>query len=173
MRPTLTEVRKLGNFTTSESWYIQFTKLPAGVSFKSNDLNFRCESVDLPKRSTPTQAITLRGLPPINQHGTPQPSGTTTLTLYSTVDMAVEKAILELQKLAGDSETGKGRYKADYEMRAKIVRQDVTGKAIYEYELYGVLLEDYDPGGQLGATAELIKPTMTLKWDNYTEKALV
>lgn len=163
-KPTLNQIRSLGNFSTSENWYFQITNLPkaGGISFSSDDINWRCESVDVPKRETPTLQVQIRGQPPVNQHGTATPSGSTTLTLFSTDDMRIEKAIQELLKLSHDLETGFGHKKADYEMSARLVRMDVTGKEVLEYNFIGVLMESYDPGANLGATADQIKQFKTL-----------
>jgi hypothetical protein len=174
-RMTLSQVRSLGNFTTSENWYIQFTTLPSGVSFTSEDLNLRCETFSKPSRSNEVNKIQLRGLPPVNQHGITTPNQTTEVVLFSTVDMKVETMIKELMATAGVNgikESSPGRYKKDSELVMRAVLKDVTDKEIYAYEFTGVLIESYESGGELGPTSELIKPSISFVWDDFTETKL-
>nr|DAK28359.1 MAG TPA: Baseplate wedge protein [Bacteriophage sp.]DAT04524.1 MAG TPA: Baseplate wedge protein [Bacteriophage sp.]DAT11776.1 MAG TPA: Baseplate wedge protein [Herelleviridae sp.] len=173
MRPTFSQIRSLGDPALNNAWYIQFTKIPAAAGVTTEDLNFRCESSDIPKMSGQSVQVQIRGLPPVKYPGTYVPDGTFTLNFTETEDNKVTAAIAALRQLCYDSETGAGLPKAELEIEARLVRLSRQNKPIWEYNLLGVFIESYDPGGQLqGAQADILKPSMTLSYDSFTEKAL-
>lgn len=173
MRPTIDQIRGLGDFATLVNWDLQFVSLPSGISAGSQDLNLRCESTDVPKSTGQSTQIQIRGLPPVKQPGLYIPSGTIALVFNETVDNTVSKLITQWREMCYEMKTGKQKKKSEVEAQIRLVRMDRQDKEIYEYMLYGAFLEDYDTGGQLGAaSADVVKPSLTLSYDYFEEKAL-
>lgn len=173
MRPTVDNIRGLGDFATLVNWDLQFVTIPSGLSFASQDLNFRCESADIPKSTGESTSIRIRGLPPVKQPGLYTPSGTITLAMNETVDNMISKAITQWREMCYEMKTGIQKKKTEVEAQIRLVRMDRQDKEIFEYMLFGVFLEDADPGGQLGAAAaDVVKPTLTLSYDYFIDKAL-
>lgn len=173
MRPTFSQIRSLGDPAINNTWFIQFTNIPSAAGVSSDDLNFRAESVDIPKMEGSKVEVQIRGLPPVKYPGTFKPNGSITITLFETEDNKVTKAIQALQELNFNTETGAGVLKQDLTFGVRIARLNRQNKPIWEYELQGAFLESYEPGGQLeGGDASILKPTMTLSFDSFTQKAL-
>lgn len=170
-RLKLANIRRLGNFTTLENWDIQISSAPDGIKNPGEVINLRAESMDRPSKTNSINQIQIRGLPPVYQHGITTPSGSTTITLFSTVDMEVEKLIKDLMDTAGyyGKDVKQGRYKHKSELEITATLRDVENNALIVYTFTGCLIESFDPGGGFGATSDLAKPSITFKWDDYSE----
>lgn len=174
MRPKLNEIRALGDFADTVHWYIQFTTIPSGVDLTSDDINLRCESVPIPKRNGEKVSAQVRGLPPVHQPGLYIPEGEMTVTLFENTNNRITKGIQQLVEMNYKQGTGEAKTKAEVEFGVRLVRMDRTHKEIYEYVFYGCFLDKYEPGGELqGSSAELLKPTITFSYDDFTERSLV
>ncbi|MGP1493864.1 MAG: hypothetical protein ACTTIS_00740 [Streptobacillus sp.] len=173
MRPKLNQIRALGDFADNVHWYIQFTTIPSGVDLNSDDINLRCESVAIPKRDGTKVSVQVRGLPPVHQPGLYIPDGEFTVTLFETVNNKISKGIQQLVEMNYTQGEGKAKTKADVEFGVRLVRMDREHNEIYEYTFMGVFLDKYEPGGELGSSgADVLKPTMTFSYDDFSEKAL-
>lgn len=173
-RPTLQQIRALGDFADTVHWYIQFNNIPSGVDLTSDDINLRCESVPIPKREGSKVSAQIRGLPPVHQPGLYIPEGTMTVTLFENTNNRITKGIQQLVDMNYKQGTGQAKTKAEVEFSVRIVRLDRTHKEIYEYNFIGCFLDSYDPGGELqGSSADMLKPTLTFSYDDFTEKSLV
>lgn len=172
MRPTVDQLRGLGDFATLINWDLQLVKIPSGLAITSDDLNLRCESSDIPKTTGTSTEIQIRGLK-VKQPGIYTPSGTLTLTFNETVDNKVTKFLESWKALCYDPVTGKATKKSDVEAQFRLVRMDRTDTPIYSYMMYGCFPEDSDPGGQLGSSsADPMKPTLTLSYDYFVGAAV-
>lgn len=173
-RPTLNQIRALGDFADTVHWYIQFPVIPAGVDLTSDDINLRCESVPIPKREGTKVSAQIRGMPPVHQPGLYIPEGSMTVTLFENTNNRITKGIQQLVEMNYEQGTGKAKTKQEVEFQVRIVRMDRTHKPIYEYVFIGCFLDSYDPGGELqGSSADLLKPTLTFSYDDFIEKSLV
>lgn len=174
MRPTFNQIRNLGDPALTNLWDLQITKPPTGLSFDVDGLNFRCESVGIPKKSGSKISVQIRGLAPVHYPGTLTPEGSLTFNFTETEDNFITKIISDLTNLTQDSETGAGIPKAELEMEIKITRLNRQNKPIWEYNLVGCFMESPDPGSDLnGGDADVLKPSMTISYDNFTERSLI
>lgn len=170
MRPTLSQIRGLGDFATTYNWYIQFNAAPAGIN--GQDINLRAESSDVPKKTGQSIPIQIRGLPPVKQPGIYTPVGTLTLQLNETIDGKISEIISKWQEMCYETNTGKGKKKSEVEAQVRLVRLDRADRPIWEYVLIGAFLEDYDNGQLQGSGSENMKPSMILSYDDFTQRKL-
>ena len=173
-RPTLDQLMNSGDYATTIHWSLSFSQLPAGLRgvIESDYINLRCESVDMPKASNSKIKITIRGHS-VYQPGLTEPSGSISLTLYDTVDSKISEFIRLWREICYETGTGYQTKRSDASATVLLNRMDRQDHIIWSYELRGVFLEDYDPGGQLqGSSAEALKPTITLSYDKFTDAVL-
>jgi len=169
-RPTVDNLRSLGDFQTTVDWDIQFIELPAVLSdYLPEDLNLQCESTDIPKSSGTSTDVWLRGHKS-KQPGLWTPVGTITMTMNETVDGYVREFIRRWREACWQSRTGIQQTKSDVEAQIMLYQLDRQNNYQYQYHMIGVYLEDYDTGGQLQAqSADLLKPTLTLSYDYFID----
>jgi len=171
-RPSIDNLRSVGDFATTVNWDVQFIKLPGSLnSYLREDLNIQCESMDVPKNSGTSTEIWVRGHR-TKQPGLWTPSGTITLSMNETVDTFIRGFIKDWRELCWETQTGRQTAKADLEAEIMLFQLDRSDDPVWQYHLIGVYLEDYDPGGQMQAqSADIIKPTLTLSYDYFIEKS--
>lgn len=173
LRPTLDQVRNLGDFATTVNWYVQIVHAPkslAGGTIDMSDFNIRCETVSTPKRQGSVESVQIRGMPPVHQMGLVLPDTSWTMTVVETVDNKSTKILKELQEIHYKQGIGSALTKKDTEARIRVVRMDRQDKPIWQYELIGCYLESYDPGGELSSdSASIMKPSLTWVFDDFIE----
>jgi len=173
-RPTHQNIRQLGDFATTVHWNLQVVKFPNAVptTLTSDDLNLRIDSTDMPRSSGQSTTIQIRGLVH-KQPGIYVPQGTLSLSFYETVDNKISSFIHDWREACFNMETGSQNTNEDVVAIIRLVRLDRQFNEIYEYIMYNVFLEDYDPGGQLqGMSADALKPQMTLSYDTFDANPL-
>ena len=173
-RPTFNQVRELGDFATTVNWYLQFTEVPQGFSISDfEEINIRCESTSVPKREGQMSDVQIRGLPPVHQPGLYLPETSWTCQVVETVDNKVTNMLRELTTIHYEQGTGKAKPKKDCQCKIRIVRLNRQDEEIYEYVLIGAYLTSYETGADLqGSAAEIIKPSLTFTFDDFTEQQL-
>ena len=122
-RPSIDQVRSLGDFATTVNWNLTFMKFPSGVTGglpTSDALNYRCDSTDVPKRTGQSTTQTIRGHT-VKQPGLYTPSGTLQLIFVETVDNVMSNFIRNWREACYDSKTGAGRPKSECEADRKSV----------------------------------------------------
>lgn len=169
-RPTLTDVRGTTDFMTTYDWYIEITKAPTKLSgLDSNKLNFRCMTVDIPKRTTTALQARIRGLPPVNQPGPSIPTGQMTVVFYSTNDCYILKDVIaDWEEVLYAQNTGVAQKKLDVEASIRLVLQNRQHENVLAYNLIGAWLEDKDLGQLQNAEGDLMQPTLTIRYDDFT-----
>jgi hypothetical protein len=173
-RPTIENVRAVGDWATTVNWNLTFVNFPkaiAGAPTKE-DLNIRCESTDIPKSTGTSTEIMIRGHK-VKQPGLYMPAGTLVLTFNESVDNKISTFIRRWREACYETRTGFQNLKSQVECNIKLTRLNRQDVGIFEYELIGAFLEDYDPGGQLqGQSADLLKPTITVSYDYFKDAPL-
>ena len=144
----------------------------APFGFLSSDINYRAESVTLPKLDPTTVEIVIRGnkilRPGIGDFG----GNTITLTCVETVDnkiAAFVKAWRELHWSLDDSGFGITHYPQFIEADIIIARLDNTDQPIWFYHLFGCKLQTIDPGTLDAAGADPLKPALNIAYDRFIE----
>jgi hypothetical protein len=174
-RPTIDQIRSIGNVAQLVRWNVIFAQFPTGLAAapQSEALNLRCESSTIPKLSGASKTeIKIRGHK-VNQPGIHTYSDSIVLTFLETVDNVVHQFLKNWRELNWQTKTGIQVPKADAEAMILLQRLDTEDNPIWEYKLVGCLLSDYEPGGTLGnAESEHLKPAMTISYDYFEDQAL-
>jgi len=173
-KPTLDQIRSVGDFTSLFRWNLLFASFPAAVAAPPTleDLNIRCESTELPRLTGQTVIQNLRGHQ-VRQPGIYNYSDTLTLTFVETVDNVVHNFLRDWREAVWATNTGVAQSKADVSAIILIQRLNSQDEPIYEYKLKGAFLADFDFGGTLdGATSDALKPQLILSYDNFEDKIL-
>jgi len=172
MRPTIDDIRNISDFATMYQWNLIFTTFPAGLTVKpdSDALNIRCISSDIPKLTNQPIEINIRGHK-VKQAGIHNYSGTITLTFVETVDNNISTFLHDWRELMWLTKEGSQATKKNCEAGITIQRLDRNNTPIWQYDLVGCQLEDYDPtGGALsGDGNDVLKPTMTIGFDYFED----
>lgn len=173
-RPTIDQIRSIGNVTQLFRWNLIFAAFPTGVAGapSTNDLNLRCETATVPKLTNTMTEVKIRGHK-INQPGRGDYSSNIVLTFVETIDNKVHSFLRAWREACWQVKTGVQVAKADAEAIIALQRLDHTDKAIWEYKLTGCILQDYEASGTLDSSSqEPVKPSMTIVYDYFEDKAL-
>lgn len=172
-RPSIAEIRGLGDFATLFRWDVAFTAPSGLTSLAHAGINLRCESVDSPPKAT-NQKIeeNIRGHK-VFQPGITQYNNTIQLTCVETVDNYVHKFFGAWREAIWQVSTGKRSVGTDWsslQAEIKLARMDSDDTVIWYYTLFGAFLEDYEPGGSLdGTSSDFLKPSLTFSYDYFKE----
>lgn len=168
-RPTLDQIRGLGDFSTAIDWDLSFLMLPSAVSVSSDDINWRCESTTIPKKTGEPSTVQIRGLVPVRQPGIYVPDGTIVLNLVGTVDSVIEKFIRDWREACYTQGTAMALPKRDVEAKIRLTLLDRQKKARWRYDLIGAFIQENEGGELSGSEASIMKPTITLAYDDFTD----
>ena len=167
-RPTIEDIRGLGDFMVSNLWEVEITN-PAAVGADFAGINFRAVSFEVPKRSGNSLEVNIRGQK-IKQPGDYEYSGQVTLTLAETEqDAGIHNLIRVWREAIIETNTNSQLRKSDIESLATITRLDRRGIPLpgeAKWVLVGVYLEDYELG-DLNEAGDVIQPTITLSYDYF------
>ncbi len=176
MRPNLEHLRSLGQVTQMFRWTVEFEKVPSILNeWKSDAINFRAESVGIPKLNPTSSEVQIRGNK-IKFPGIGDYENTITLTCIETVDNSISMFVRNWRELCWQTEngsTGITQNKEDLEATMLITRLDNKDSPIWMYKLFGCFLETAEPGGDLDAAGtDPLKPSLTISFDYFNDKAL-
>lgn len=169
-RPTIEQIRSLGDFAPLFRWNVQFIP-PAGVTGfpDSEKLNLRCESAGIPKATNNQFNVSIRGHK-VNQPGIMDYSGTIELTFVETVDNTILSFIRAWREAQWATETGRSSApKSQLQGQVIMTQLDNQDSEIWQYTLIGAILGDYNPGN-LDNTGDAQKPSVTLTFDYFKDE---
>ena len=166
-RPTVENIRGLGDFAHTNLWDIQIVDRNDVLKLPEGAINFRAQSVELPKRTGTSLEINIRGQK-IKQPGDYDYSGTTTITLIETDDMLISKAISSWREKIIQTNTNSMAKKSEIEIEIIMRRLNRQGEQSGVWVLLGCYLEDYELGDMSDA-GDLVLPTMTVSYDYFEE----
>lgn len=176
-RPTIENIRSLGDFATGLNWNMYFLTPPSAAGFETlsnTDFNFRCRSTEVPMYESQPTTIAIRGHV-IRQPGIYTPSGTLTFSMVETVDNKVSTMLKSWREVCWSSINGVQSTKEEAQATLYLERLDRQDQVIWYYIIYGAFLEFFDPtgGGGLGdMTADVIAPTIRISYDYFLDYAL-
>lgn len=170
MRPTIDNVRGLGEFQSMYRWNLEITSFPESLANHptAEELNFRCTSTTLPKSTNNDVLINMRG------HTIEMPGKQTferrmTLIFLETVDNKIAQFFTDWRKLVWSDITGITENKKDLESTMKIERLNNKDEAIWEYVLTGCFPKDFILAPLVEESDEVMKPELLLTYDYFRE----
>lgn len=166
-RPTIENVRGVGDFATLYQWNLAvITPAPGVPGFPSSDqVNYRCESSSMPGKTDQELVIGIRGHE-VYQPGKHVYKNPLTITFIDTVDSVIADWIESWSNACWEVRTGRQLQNDQIKSNLLLERLDRQDNVIFNYLLVGCYLQDFDLG-TLGAENELFKPVLTLKYDYY------
>lgn len=169
MRPTISDLRTLGQLALSFRWNLEFTKFPNSVTpgIDTAGLNLRCETAALPKATMTTFDVNIRGHK-VWYNGITTAGGELKFGFIETVGHEIVEFFKAWRDKSYDLITGQAQNKADLEGIITIYQLDNQDNAVYKYELNGVLMRDYEVGELTNDNAYL-KPSITVQFDTFKQ----
>jgi hypothetical protein len=173
-RPTIENLRQVGDFQSSFRWNMRIDTPPSAVSGfpNSDNLNLRLESTSLPKTTNQMTEVMIRG------HKVKQPSimeydGQINFAFVETVDNVVKTFIKQWREALWATRTGVAA--SDRRGLQAVVTLTLLNNQdteVWRYKLYGVMLTDYDMGQLDGSNTDAVKPNITLAYDYFEDSAV-
>lgn len=176
LRPSVENIRSLGNFSQTFRWLVDFKSFPKGLpgGYTTEDINFRAESVSLPEKEIELTEIQIRGNK-VRQEGIGTYNSPITLTLIETVNPVCLSFLNDWQELAWKSSNGSigtTQYKNMLECEMYLTLLDSQDKPYYKYTLIGCQIGG-GTGGDLDAqSADPLKPALSIAFDYFTRQAI-
>lgn len=176
LRPSLDNLRSLGNFAQSFRWSLQFVTFPNAIAFRPtiDDLNFRAETTQLPDKKGEAMAINIRGHQ-VRQAGIYQWQSPLELTMLETVKPVVSQFVWEWDNLcwqSRDGSTGITEDQADLECDIMMYLLDNKDQPIVGYKMIGAFIEGSTMGELGSADAEPVKPQLSLAYQRVERDVL-
>lgn len=182
LRPSVNQLRKLGNFSQMFRWGIKVTKWPEKMSQWNNasqDFNIRALSATVPEKAGTTTEVQIRGNM-VRQPGTAAYTSPWSCTLMETNDTFTQQLLHDWHNLywdtnrrvqTGDS-SGITEFKADLEGVVELYQLNNLDEPIYKYTLIGVYVEAYQRGDFDGSTGDPMQPAISFALDMFTEESI-
>lgn len=168
-KPTVENIRGLGDFQTLFRWDLSFVKFPnIGTYPGSESLNFRCQSTTMPKTTNQKIKNSIRGNYTY-QPGIQEYDGQITLTFIETVDNTVKNMIRAWREAVWNTNTGASGSKADVEGTLLLTLLNNQDQPIWPITLIGAFLEDHDLGQLESEASDSMKPTLIFSYDYYKD----
>ncbi len=175
-RPTIEQVRSISEVVTVYQWDLQFASFPSALASppSSDDLNIRCYSSTIPKKTIQSIEYSVRGhkvkVPgPIDEGG-----NQITLTFIETADMLIHNFLREWREICVETKTGKHRPVEEVKCDILLFYLNRQNEPIWRYKLIGCYLEDYEAGGELTGdpNADILRPTLTISFDYFEDEKI-
>lgn len=174
-RPSIEQVRGLGDVATIYQWNMNFVDFPAvlngGVIPASEDLNLRMISTTLPVKGNTDQEINVRGHKTYQSGQADYGGNEITLMFYETIDNIISNFFLAWEETCVQTGTGAHGSKAEAECSIEIERLNRQDQPIFLYFLVGCKLRTYTQSDLSGEDGTF-QPSLTLKYDYFKKQAV-
>lgn len=166
LRPSVDNLRSLGNASQLFRWSCQFITFPSAIAFTPtiDSINFRCQSTSLPEKTGQTTTIAIRGNE-IRQPGIHQWNSPLNLTAVEFTDMTLNQFVWEWHELCWQSRngsTGVTQNQADLECDIIMYQLNNLDQPIYAHKIYGCFLEGCTLGQLDSQTSDPQAPELTI-----------
>lgn len=168
LRPSLSDVRKIGMITQRFRWRLDFLKQPIAGSgiILPTDLDIRCESIDVPSYTLNTTEVRIR------QWSTPKnmssKANDINLVFVETTNGLVFDFFSAWQDAVMNVKSGKSNAKGLVTSTINLSLLDNRDQPIRLFTCFGCILKKYDRG-QANTSDEAFKANITLGMDYFTE----
>lgn len=172
-KPTIDQIRAIGDFASTFRWDLQFAAFPAiGIYPPSELLNHRCISSTIPKATVQKTSTTVRGHT-VHQPGKLQYESQLTLNFVEDVSNTVHTFFTQWREACVNSRTGAAGNKAEVEGIILLTRLNNQDLPVWVYKLTGVFLEDVTlPELNNGESPETMQIGIVLSYDYFTDNSI-
>lgn len=182
LRPSVNQLRKLGNFSQMFRWGIKVVQFPKKLTQWQNtsqDFNIRALSATVPEKVGSSTEIQIRGNM-VRQPGIVTYTSPWNCTLMETNDTYAQQMLKDWHNLYWDTNlrvtsgnsSGLTEFKADVEGIIELYQLNNLDEPIYKYTLIGVYPESYQRGDFDGSTAEPMQPAISFVLDYFLEEPI-
>lgn len=176
LRPSIENLRSLGNWSQSFRWNVSFINFPNYLSYipTNDDINFRAESISIPELQVETTEIQIRGNK-VRQSGLGTYNSPITLTLIETINPVCLKFLSAWQEICWhtkDGSIGTTEYKKDLQCDMQLLLLDNLDNPYYRYELIGCFLEGATKGDVDASNGDPLKPQLSIAYDYFKSSAI-
>lgn len=182
LRPSVNQLRRLGNFSQMFRWGIKITQFPNKLTAWQNtsqEFNIRALSASVPQKTGQSSEIQIRGNM-VRQPGIATYVSPWNCTLMETNDTYAQQMLKDWHNLYWDTNlrvstgnsSGLTEFKADLEGVIELYHLNNLDEPIYKYTLIGVYVDDYSRGDFDGSTADPMQPNISFAYDYFLEEAI-
>ena len=168
MRPSIQDVRNIGQIAQRFRWRLDFITQPLAGSglILPADLNIRCESVDVPSYDISSQDVKIKQWT-IQRNGSIKPKDMT-LTFVETTDGSTFDFFSAWQEAIMNLKSGQGNSKDLSSALINLTLLNNTNDPIRLFTVWGCILKSYDRGAA-NNTDEIFKANVTFGFDYFKE----
>jgi hypothetical protein len=170
MKPSIDDVRALGEVHSLYRWNMYFITFPSAVAAPPTreEMNRRCATTTRPKVTFNDTLVNMRGHT-VEQQGKMTYERRITLQMLETVDVKVAQFLSDWRQAAWQDGTGVSADKKDLEASIKLELLDNQDNPTWEYVLTGVILKDMTLMQLLEESDEIDRPEIILGYDFYRD----
>lgn len=172
-RPTIEQIRAIGDFATLIRWNLKITKFPTAISttMTSENFNLRVETTDVPKATNAPIDVNIRGHK-VRQPGITSYTNTLNVQCVEDVKSTVSSFLKAWREICWKTGDGTSFPKAQAEGKLLLERLDNQDNVIWKYEIIGVFLEDYETPNLDGTSSDVLRPSMIFSYDYFKDEAV-
>jgi len=168
MRPTIQDVRNIGQIAQRFRWRLDFVTQPiAGIGIiLPTELNIRCESSDVPTYNISSQEVKIKQWS-IQRNGSVKPNDMN-LVFIETTDGLVFDFFSAWQDAIMNLKSGKGNAKSLTSSIVNLTLLNNKNEPIRLFTCWGCILKGYSRGAADNSD-EIFKANVTFGFDYFTE----
>lgn len=169
-RPTIDDVREIGDVQQTYKWNMIFTELPKKGTYPSKEaLNVRCTTTEIPTAQIDNVSITTHGHT-VHQSGNLHYNGTLTMNFIEDITNTMRKFLKEWRENTRQTITGKGSKKSDIEATITLETLDNEDTPNWTIVLTGCQYRNSPLGGlESGTSSNAMAPGLTVAYDYFED----
>lgn len=169
MRPSVNDIRNLGEIQSLYRWNMFFTTMPSGITTPTQEeLNIRCVSTTLPKATSNDVLINMRGHT-VEGVGKLTYERRITMIFLETIDVKVATFLSNWRRGSWEDVTGKALSKKELEAIIRIELLNNQDEPTWEYVMIGCQLKDLTLSQLMEESDDVSKPEAIIGYDYFKE----
>ena len=168
LRPTLTDLRMVGEFATTFRWNMSFTQPPAALSADFRGTNVLCSTATIPSKTINKMNVQIRGHLFFQPGIVSLASNSLTLNFVENVQGIIHRLFFNWQEIIWAHNIGTGvPYSSLVADDITLTRLDNQDRDICSYHLRHCFLKSYNPGSLSGNDSSPLDPQIEIAYDDF------